>query len=142
MILQAGGRPHLQSGTPREVFASPASLTAAGVVNDPPINPIPFRHNGVADFGPLGQQAMALPAGAYTLGLRAADIRAGGPLQARVTLTEVTGSETLTHLSLHGLALVMQEKSVVPRSPGDVVGVTLDLHRGLVFGANGQRVGV
>jgi glycerol transport system ATP-binding protein len=141
IVLLADGR-IVQSGSPRDVFANPASLTAARVVNDPPINPIPFHQNGVADFGALGQQAITLPSGAYTLGLRASDIRAGGPHQARVTLTEVTGSETLTHLSLNGLDLVMQEKSVVLRSPGNVVGVHLDLHKGLVFGADGQRAGV
>ncbi len=141
ILLLADGR-IVQAGTPRDVFANPASLTAAGVVNDPPLNAIPFRQNGIADFGALGQHDMGLPAGSYTLGLRAADVRVGGPHQAQVTLTEVTGSETLTHLSLNGLSLIMQEKSVVPRSPGDVVGVHLDLHRGLVFGADGQKAGV
>ena len=140
ILLMAEGR-IVQSGTPREVFAAPASLMAATVVNDPPINPIPFRQTGTADFGPLGQHGFSLPPGAYTLGLRAADIRAGGGHAATVMLTEVTGSETLTHLELYGMPLVMQEKSVVPRVPGDVVQVTLDLGAGLVFGADGARVG-
>ncbi len=141
IILMAEGR-IVQAGLPRTVFAAPASLTAAQVVNDPPINAIPFRQTDTADFGALGQHPLRLPPGTYTLGLRAADIRPGGPHQAEVTLTEVTGSETITHLRLSGQHLVMQEKSVVPRTLGDRLGVTLDLGAGLVFGTDGARVEV
>ena len=88
-----------------------ACLTAAQVVNDPPINPIPFLQTDLADFGALGQMPLRLSPDSYTLGLRAADIRPGGPHQAEVTLTQGTGLETITHLRPSGQKLVIQEKA-------------------------------
>ena len=131
---------HRAIGRAARGLCTPASLIAAEVVNDPQINPIPFRQTNLADFGALGQRPLRLSPSSYTLDLRAADIHPGGPHQAEVTLTEGTGSETITHLRLSGQHLVMQEKSVVPRLPRDRLGVTLDLAVGLIFGADGNRV--
>jgi glycerol transport system ATP-binding protein len=138
IVLMDRGRA-LQSGPPRQVFALPATVAAALVVNDPPINLLRARISPgllhIQGLGDLPPQSLprALPSGRYTLGLRAEDIRPGGPHPARVALTEVSGSETVTHLDLAGLALVMLERRVVGHALGSTVPVTLDLTRALVF---------
>lgn len=139
ILLMHNGR-ILQAGAPRAVFEAPVSLDAATVVNDPPINAIAFQQDANSNFGALGKHPFKLPPGNYTLGLRAVDVRPGGKERATVMLTEVTGSETITHLKLHDLNLVMKETSVVPRAQGDLIGVTLNLNAGLIFDAAGQRV--
>ena len=146
VVLMAEGR-IVQEGPPRRVFAAPASLKAAEVVNDPPVNLIPLRLTatgakvaatlgaiGTADLGTL---ADGLAPGDYTLALRAADLSTGGPLQARVEMTEVSGSETVTHLTVAGQPLVMQEKSVVAHGLGSMVGLYLTTSRALIYGGDG-----
>jgi len=148
VVLMAEGR-IVQDGAPRAVFAAPRSLKAAEVVNDPPINLLPLKVQGgaatlgapgAADLGPadLGSMAAGLPDGSYTLGLRAQDVAPGGTVQARVTLTEVSGSETVTHLAIGAQPLVMQQRSVVAHALGETLGLALRVRRGLIYGADGQ----
>lgn len=145
VVLMAEGR-IVQQGPPREVFAAPRSLRAAEVVNDPPVNLIPLRVSRegatlgrLGSLGPqnLGKLAEGLAEGDYTLALRAADISTGGAVAARVDLTEVSGSETVTHLTAAGQSLVMQEKSVVAHGLGSSVGLSLAAFRGLIYGSDG-----
>ena len=143
IVLMAAGRV-VQAGLPREVYDAPQTLTAAQVVNDPPLNALPLvvDHAG-ATVGGLGRQDVrrSLPAGSYTLGLRAQDVELGGALQARVELSEVSGSETVTHLDCAGQALLMQEKTVADHPLGATLGLTLHLDRALVFDAEGRLLG-
>lgn len=146
VVLMAEGR-IAQDGLPREVFAAPRSLKAVDVVNDPPVNLLPLTLQGgessLGILGPvdLGPLAAGLPDGAYTLALRAQDVATGGPEQqqvtARVNLTEVSGSETVTHLTVGDQPLVMQERSVVAHPLGQTLGLTLHTRRGLIYGADG-----
>ena len=143
VVLMAEGR-IVQDGAPRSVFAAPRSLKAADVVNDPPINVLPLTlQGGAATLGALGAvdlgpMAAGLPDGIYTLGLRAQDVAPGGTVQARVTLTEVSGSETVTHLAIGAQPLVMQQRSVVAHALGETLGLALEIRRGLIYGADGQ----
>lgn len=144
-VLMAEGRV-LQAGPPRAVFGAPATLEAARVVNDPPINLLAaeITQSGLVldHLGPqsAGATGRALPPGRYTLGLRAEDIRSGGPLPARVALTEVSGSETVTHLMAGAQPLVMLERAVTNHRLGSELGLMLDLGKALVFGANGALI--
>ena len=143
-LLMAEGR-LVHGGLPAEVFAAPATLEAAQVVSDPPLNVIPIAVNGTADLGALGRPELGpltpgLPPGRYLLGLRAGDVSPGGPHRARVVLSEVSGSETVTHLDLAGLPLVMQEKSVVTHPLGEEIGVDAALARAFVFAEDGRLV--
>ena len=142
IVLMAEGRV-VQAGAPREVYGTPQTLTAAQVVSDPPLNALPLVVDGNgATLGVLGRQDVrALPPGSYTLGLRAQDITQGGALQANVVLSEVSGSETVTHLDCGGQPLVMLEKTVADHPLGAMLGLTLNLSRALVFDAGGRRVG-
>ena len=140
VLLMAEGRV-VQAGSPREVYNTPRTLLAAQVVSDPPLNALPLVVDaGGATLAGLGRQDLrrTLPHGSYTLGLRAQDIVLGGALPARVELSEVSGSETVTHLDCAGQALVMQEKTVVDHALGATLGLTLNLDRALVFDAQGR----
>ena len=133
----------VQAGAPREVYDAPQTLSAAQVVNDPPLNALPLLVDGQgATLGELGRQTVrALPPGSYTFGLRAQDITQGGALRAKVVLSEVSGSETVTHLDCGGQPLVMLEKTVADHPLGAMLGLTLNLSRALVFDAGGRLVG-
>ena len=146
VLLMSEGRA-LQVGPPRTVFAAPVTVEAARVVNDPPINLLQAEvgTHGLA-LNSLGLQAprtigRSLPPGRYMLGIRAEDISGGGPLPARVVLTEVSGSETVTHLDASGQSLVMQERSVTDRALGAKLGLTLNLTRALLFDDTGKLIG-
>ena len=139
IVLMAEGRV-VQAGLPRTVYDAPHTLTAALVVNDPPLNALPLVVDAAGvTLGSLGRQHLRrpLPPGTYTLGLRAQDVTLGGPLQARVVLSEVSGSETVTHLDCGDQALIMQEKTVADHPLGAILGLTLNLDRALVFNAQG-----
>lgn len=145
IILLAEGRA-LQSGEPQSVYARPCNTRAAEVVSDPPINLIGAEVSGgrlrldhLADY-PVGAIGRDLPDGRYTLGLRAHSIRQGKGLSARVALTEVSGSETVTHLQVAGQALVMLERTVTNHSIGSAIDLTLDLDEALVFDAHGRLI--
>lgn len=145
VILMAEGRA-IQCGTPQTVYARPCTARAATVVSDPPINLIGMEVSGdrlrLDRLADLPRQALRhdLPDGRYTLGLRAHSIRQGGSLTARVSLTEVSGSETVTHLQADGTALVMLERTVTNHAIGSTLGLSLDLDESLVFNAQGRLI--
>ncbi|WP_112310810.1 ABC transporter ATP-binding protein [Pseudogemmobacter bohemicus] len=144
VVLMAEGRA-LQSGAPRAVFAAPETLDAARVVNDPPVN---LLGAAVSDttlvldhLGPAPRDLLPpLPPGRYTLALRAEDIRQGGSLMTRVALTEVSGSETVTHLDAGGQPLVMLERQVAEHALGSSLVVTPDFKAALIYGPDGRLI--
>lgn len=145
IILMAEGRT-IQSGPPQSVYARPATTRAAEVVSDPPINLVgmevaghALRLDRLADL-PVGTLGRELPDGRYILGLRAQSIRPGGPIAARVALTEVSGSETVTHLQAGGQALVMLERTVTHHAIGTTIALSLAVEEALVFDVNGVLI--
>ncbi|MGQ0564955.1 MAG: ABC transporter ATP-binding protein [Gemmobacter sp.] len=143
VVLLAEGQV-VQAGAPQAVYNHPATTRAAVVVNDPPINLIgmevtsaALRLDGLADL-PATALGRSLPPGRDTIGLRAHSIGPGGTLPARVTLTEVSGSETVTHLVAGDQPLVMRERTVTGHALGDTLALSLDLADGLVFDAAGN----
>lgn len=145
VILMAEGR-MVQSGPPRQVYDHPVTIRAAQVGNDPPINLIAaelaqgrLRLRDLADL-PAEVLGLPLPEGRYTLGLRAHSVAQGGTIPARVALTEVSGSETVTHLQAAGQALVMLERTVTNHAIGATLNLALDLAEALVFDAAGNLI--
>jgi len=149
VILLAEGR-IVQSGPPRQVYDHPVTIRAAQVGNDPPINLIAaelsqgrLRLRELAEFPaefPAEVLGLPLPEGRYTLGLRAHSVAQGGTIPARVALTEVSGSETVTHLQAAGQALVMLERRVTNHPVGATLDLALDLAEALVFDAAGNLI--
>ncbi|HSS02820.1 MAG TPA: ABC transporter ATP-binding protein [Kofleriaceae bacterium] len=126
-ILMHQGRV-LQHAPALEVYHRPASVTAARVVSDPPMNlfdgvvkdgaieiagelritvaPAGAHASGAANApGPVasGAHLAGLADGPYCFGIRASDCRIGGApegvaVRARVELSEISGSETFVYL--------------------------------------------
>ena len=57
-----------------------------------------------------------------------------------MSLTEVSGSETVTHLQAAGQALVMLERTVTNHALGTTIALSLDLGEALVFDAQGRLI--
>jgi len=159
-----------QFGPTQDVYRRPADLTAAQVFSDPPINTVPVVKRGarieisnVAGWN-VGGELTALADGAYTLGLRPHHVQpaesgaqAGAPAGAqvgvdvdpildgvrvsgRVSVAEISGSESVVHFDLHGLGWVSQSHGVHRFAVGAVADFRLDVARGLYFDARGRCV--
>ena len=134
----------LEQGEPRALFAAPSTVEAARVLSDPPMNLLPIEvRAGAGNLGSLGAvgegtRIAELPDGRYHLGLRAGDLSVGGELSGEVVLTEVSGSETITHLDTGDHELVLQEKSVVRHEVGTRVHFQPHWEAALVFGEDGR----
>jgi len=147
----------LQHAPALEVYHRPASVVAAGVASDPPMNII----DGVVAGGEIvlageiriprpaggpGRHLAALGDGAYRFGIRASDCRLGSApaghvaLRARVELGEISGSETFVHVR-GGAAqtrLIVQHDGVVHYQLEDELTVFIDPDRLIAFRSDGD----
>lgn len=149
----------VQEGAPRQVYGAPCSIAAARVVNDPPLNVLAMSlDRDAAEIESLGYFSPetifgarpdghpddpGLKPGQYYVGIRAGDLAlsdTGRP--AEVTLTEVSGSETITHLNMAGTHLVMHERAVIKHRTGSHIHITPRLSTVFVFNRDGELVHV
>jgi len=141
-----------QFGPTGECYRAPVDLTPARVFSDPPMNAAPVKKRG-AEIVLLDRvrwraagAAADLPDGTYTLGMRphlVAPERAGPddvPLEGRVEITELSGSESVAHFTVAGHTWVAQSDGVHPYRLGTQHGFWLDVRHGLYFDADGRRV--
>ncbi len=102
-----------QFGETTGIYRSPADLVSAKVFSDPPINLAQIQKRGdqiqLDDLGwQASGEALALPDGTYTLGVRPHHITPALPgapsipIQDRVEITELSGSESVAYFSLGG----------------------------------------
>ncbi|MBL8861240.1 MAG: ABC transporter ATP-binding protein [Planctomycetes bacterium] len=106
----------LQSGTPAEVYARPASPAAARLLGWPPVNVLPARrkdgHWTAADGTRIARAAPGGP-DAATLGFRPEHLTLeGGPAPAEVEVVELTGPAQVALLRWAGI----RAYALVPRS--------------------------
>jgi multiple sugar transport system ATP-binding protein len=118
-VLRDGGLEQL--GTPREIYASPATSFVARFVGTPPVNLVPPR-------------ALGIDAGGLEVALRPEDLgvsRAapGGGLEARVWLVEPMGPETWVTVERDGVRLVARCEPSFEAEPGTAVGLSFDRAR-------------
>ena len=149
----------LQHAPALEVYHRPASVVAAGVASDPPMNIV----DGVVGGGaielagairiPLGAESgagrhlAALGDGEYRFGIRASDCRLGGAprghvaVQARVELSEISGSETFIHLrtSAANARFIVQHDGVLHHQLDDELTFHVDPDRLLAFDKAGPQ---
>ena len=100
-----------QMGQPLELYDRPATQFVAGFIGSPSMNFLPGKLDGedgpvfISDDG-LRLPLRAAPPGAdgrpCVLGIRPEHLALGGPLEARVAVTEPTGSETQVFATLGG----------------------------------------
>jgi len=153
----------LQHAPALEVYHRPASVVAAGVASDPPMNivdgvvrggaielagaiRIPLDPAagtaGAGDRPGRGRHLAGLGDGEYRFGIRASDCRLGAApdghvaVRARVELSEISGSETFIHLRASAAAsrFIVQHDGVLHHQLDDELTFFIDPDRLLAFG--------
>ncbi len=147
-----------QFGPTPQVYRHPVDATTARVFSDPPMNFVPVSKSGDSlTFGRDGDGVgtvagatgtlAALPEGTYRAGFRpnhlSLEAVAGGiAFPARVTVTEITGSETFVHLDCFGARWVGQIDGVRSLRAGQDIEVWLDPKHVYLFAEDGRLAAV
>jgi glycerol transport system ATP-binding protein len=149
----------LQHAPALEVYHRPASVVAAGVASDPPMNIVDgvVRDGAIELAGAIriplaappgaGRHLAALGDGEYRFGIRASDCRLGHApdghvaVKARVELSEISGSETFIHLraSAANARFIVQHDGVLHHQLDDELTFFVDPDRLLAFGKAGPQ---
>ncbi|MGD9124902.1 MAG: ABC transporter ATP-binding protein [Desulfarculaceae bacterium] len=145
LILLDEGRV-IQKGRPVQVYNAPLTIKAAEIINDPPMNIFEGGMQGgdICLMGgfrlPAPGHLRELPDGDYRFGLRPSDIYLNGQLEAAVQLSEISGSQTILHLSSRIGDFVLYEAGVHRYSLGEKLRVRLDEYRLFAFGQDGGLI--
>ena len=138
-----------QFGTTVEVFRNPVDLITARTFSDPPLNTIALRKKGGAfqlDGGvnlPVPAGLATAPDGAYTVGFQPhhLSLRRSSPdavpVTAKVTVTEITGSESFVHLAFADARWVMLTPGIHHFDADDTIEVFVDPRHLMVFDRDG-----
>ena len=134
-----------QFGPTVEVYRHPRDLATAAAFSDPPLNLLrAVKRGGSFEAGEVSIPAPAdLPDGPCTLAHRPHHLSlapkgaASVPLWPRVTVTEITGSETFVHLDHAGVAWTMLVPGIHAFEEGVAIEVHLDTRHLMVFGEDG-----
>ncbi|MET3659829.1 ABC transporter ATP-binding protein [Aquamicrobium ahrensii] len=141
-----------QFGPTVEVFRKPVDLLTARTFADPPLNTIVLVKNG-ANFLLDGGISLPVPAdvasiadGDYTIGFQPHHLSlertdaASVPVRAKVSVTEITGSESFVHLDFADARWVMLAHGIHQFQPDEEIEVFIDPRHILVFDAAGRSV--
>ncbi|MGQ9365033.1 ABC transporter ATP-binding protein [Azospirillum sp. ST 5-10] len=140
----------LQFGPTLQVYNRPADTAVGAIFSDPPMNFVDgiLTGDGVALSDgtrlPLAAHDRGLPSGPCRIGVRANHLsvvrRAEHlvPIEARVELAEISGSETFVHVVHNGVPLVAQEDGVHAHAIADTIPVYVDPTRVFVFAPDGR----
>ena len=143
-----------QYGPTSAVYRHPVDLTTARAFSDPPINTAPVvKRGGRFELGALASWPVpgplaGLPDGRYTLGLRPHHVRLetaagsaeGVPVAGRVSIAEISGSESVIHFDLDGGTWVSLSVGVHRYDVGATARFRLEVARGLYFDTDGHCV--
>jgi glycerol transport system ATP-binding protein len=142
-----------QFGPNGEVYREPRDLVTARVYSDPPINTAQVEKRGgrirlsAHVSWPAQGRLAALPDGSYTVGLRphhvlpSAGANGGVPVDCKVLISEISGSESVVHFDLEGLTWVSLSHGVHAFRVGESARFALEVERCLYFAPDGARVG-
>ncbi|HWX48734.1 MAG TPA: sn-glycerol-3-phosphate ABC transporter ATP-binding protein UgpC [Roseomonas sp.] len=130
LVVMNAGRVE-QQGTPREVYAGPASLFVAGFLGAPPMNLLPAEVLASGDTLRLADGTLlrlpepVLHRGKVALGIRPEHV-GGGRLPARVEMVEDLGASVLVHARLQGGAdLALHCPAEAAPARGEEIGLDL-----------------
>ncbi|WP_379070325.1 ABC transporter ATP-binding protein [Mesorhizobium sp. UC22_110] len=142
-----------QFGPTIEVFRKPYDLITARTFADPPLNTIVLRKSG-ARFLLDGGVSLPVPAditgvadASYTIGFQPHHLSLqrpndqAVPVRAKVSITEITGSESFVHLDFADARWVMLSHGILDLTTDDEVEVFIDPRHIMVFDADGRSVG-
>jgi glycerol transport system ATP-binding protein len=142
----------VQYGPTSQIYRGPDSLLAAQVFSDPPINTAAITKRGeriVIEGGlewDVGGRLGSISDGPYTIGIRPHHIEPHAtngravPIEGRVLVTEISGSESTIHFELAGHTWVSQSHGVHPFEVGQQARLYADVGRALFFEPSGARV--
>lgn len=141
-----------QFGPTIDVFRMPNDLVTARAFADPPLNTIVLRKRGTSfllDGGadlPVPEDLAGMADSSYTIGFQPHHLSfsqqtpSAVPIRARVSVTEITGSESFVHLDYAGVRWVMLTSGIHQFEPDEEVEVFLDPRRMMVFEASGKTL--
>ncbi|MEZ5925830.1 MAG: ABC transporter ATP-binding protein [Hyphomicrobiaceae bacterium] len=140
-----------QFGPTSEIYRRPRDLTTAKVFSDPPINvaEVVKRGDHMLLAGkislPAGRRGRALADGAYTFAIRPYHVTPESrgdavPVEGRVLVTELSGSESVIHFDLNGLTWVSQSHGIHGFDVGSPAQLYVDVERAFYFDASGELV--
>src|SRR5690606_32473324 len=134
-----------QFGPTVEVFRKPVDLLTARTFADPPLNTIVLVKKGesfILDGGislPVPADIASIADGNYTIGFQPHHLAlertdaASVPVRAKVSVTEITGSESFVHLDFADARWVMLAHGIHQFEPDEEIEVFIDPRHVLVF---------
>ncbi len=141
-----------QFGPTIEVFREPADLVTAQTFSDPPLNTIVlkktgsvFQLDGGADL-PAPAALAGVADANYTIGFQPhhlflqAPVPEAVPVKAKVTVIDITGSETFIHLAYADARWVMLAHGIHHFEPDETIEVFIDTRHLMVFDENGRAM--
>jgi glycerol transport system ATP-binding protein len=138
----------IQHGKPNQVFEQPANIDVAQIVNDPPMSILDGEiKDGAVNIGKtlnfaLPAHIKTQSAGKYKFGIRASEVILGGSAsnseQGEVSLSEVSGSETLLYVKLNIGEIVLQLEGIHDYQIGQKVSVSIAPERIFLFNMDGS----
>jgi glycerol transport system ATP-binding protein len=143
-----------QFGPTGVVYRRPVDLLTARAFSDPPINTgAVVKRDGRIELGTLASwqadgPAAALADGPYTFALRPHHVQpagsgpgpGGATVNGQVSISELSGSESVIHFGLDGSTWVSQSRGVHRFAVGERADFRLDVARGLYFAPDGRCV--
>jgi glycerol transport system ATP-binding protein len=141
-----------QFGATVEVFRKPVDLVTARTFADPPLNTIVLRKQGgnfLLDGGvnlPVPADLAGIPDASYTIGFQPHHLSlerpnaAAVPVRAKVSITEITGSESFVHLDFADARWVMLAHGIREFEADEQVEVFIDPRHIMVFDEHGRAV--
>ena len=142
-----------QFGPTIDVFRKPDDLITARTFADPPLNAIVLRKAGakfLLDGGvgiPVPADLAGIADASYTIGFQPHHLslqrpnEQAVPVRAKVSITEITGSESFVHLDFADVRWVMLSHGILDLKPDEEVEVFIDPRHIMVFDASGRSVG-
>lgn len=144
LIVMHEGRIVAQ-GDPGTLFDAPPTVDVARVISDPPISICAGEvTDGVLQFADgflPGQADLILPPdGPVQIAIRPDALSIGGDIEARVSLAEFSGSDTIVHLNLPFGNAVMLVDGIHEFHNGDTLNVALDPNALMLFSQSGNNI--
>jgi glycerol transport system ATP-binding protein len=142
----------IQTGPTPQVYHNPATMKVAEVFSDPPINYMNASVNGnYLYFGkdikiPSKDHLEGLTSGDYRIGVRSNHLflKEKGAnnveLKARVELSEINGSQTITHVHHKDTSLVVLDEGIHPQKIGSEISVFINPRALFIFNSAGNLV--
>ena len=140
----------IQYGPTAQTYRNPTSLLSAQVFSDPPINTATVSKRGDSfvmtdDISwPVPHTCANLEDGSYTMGIRAhhltleATVDNAVKVSGTVLVAEISGSESVIHVNVHGHNWLSESHGVHPFEVGDSADLFMKVERCLYFGSGGE----